>query len=210
MADEINLPNLVSHLQVNLANTSGIAADAARQGSAVGAALGAGIQREVRDAVTNIPDVQIDANSTDLDRDLARVREELDQLASQRISVDISIEDALRQLDRLEPHLDRLSHTHQTSTSGPPPPEQCGSWNNSVPPQPPCRLKSTWSSTSIPTAAPTTSASCPGHSTASARPRHRAPARPAWLSVESPRLPWVRVLRWPRCLWRSPGSARSR
>ncbi|MGY4903320.1 phage tail protein [Streptomyces sp. 900116325] len=112
MADDINLPNLVSHLQVNLANTSGIAADAARQGSAVGAALGAGIQREVRDAVNNIPDVQIDANSSDLDRDLARVREELDQLASQRIGVDISIEDALRQLDRLEPHLDRLSHTH--------------------------------------------------------------------------------------------------
>lgn len=112
MADDINLPNLVSHLQVNLANTSGIAADAARQGSAVGAALGAGLQREVRDAVNNIPDVQIDANSSDLDRDLARVREELDQLASQRIGVDISIEDALRQLDRLEPHLDRLSHTH--------------------------------------------------------------------------------------------------
>jgi phage-related protein len=112
VADDINLPNLVSHLQVNLANTNGAIADAARQGSSMGAALGSGIQRELRDAVSNLPDVQIDGNTSDLDRDLARVRGELDDLANQRIGVDISIADALRELERLEPHLERLSATH--------------------------------------------------------------------------------------------------
>jgi phage-related protein len=112
VADDINLPNLVSHLQVQLGNTSGIVADAARQGSSVGAALGNSLQREVRNATDHIPEIQIDANSSQLDRDLHRVRGELDQLANQRIGVDISIEAALRKLAELEPHLDRLSHEH--------------------------------------------------------------------------------------------------
>ncbi|MGA5506822.1 hypothetical protein [Streptomyces umbrinus] len=112
MADDINLPNLVSHLQVNLANTSGAIADASRQGSSMGAALGAGIQRTLRDAVDDIPDIPIDGNSSDLDRDLARVRRQMDELASQRIGVDISVEEALRRMEELEPHLERLSRQH--------------------------------------------------------------------------------------------------
>ncbi|MFD3310059.1 hypothetical protein [Streptomyces sp. NPDC058694] len=112
MADDINLPNLVSHLQVNLANTSGAIADASRQGSSMGAALGAGIQRTLRDAVDDIPDIPIDGNSSELDRDLARVRRQMDELASQRIGVDISVEEALRRMEELEPHLERLSRQH--------------------------------------------------------------------------------------------------
>jgi hypothetical protein len=112
VADDINLPNLVSHLQVNLANTSGLVADATRQGSSVGAALGSSLRRELRDTVSNIPDIPITADSSDVDRDLARVRGELDELANSRIGVDISIDEALRRMARLEPHLDRLQHTH--------------------------------------------------------------------------------------------------
>ncbi|MEU0370643.1 hypothetical protein ABZ070_10320 [Streptomyces sp. NPDC006283] len=112
MADDINLPNLISHLQVNLANTSGLVADATRQGSSVGAALGSSLQRELRDTVRNIPDIPINGDSSDLDRDLARVRRELDELSNQRIGVDISVEEALRRMAELEPHLDRLQHTH--------------------------------------------------------------------------------------------------
>ncbi|KRV48780.1 hypothetical protein AQ490_23195 [Wenjunlia vitaminophila] len=112
MADNINLPNLISHLQVNLGNTSGVIADARRQGSSVGAALGDSLRREIRDTVAHLPDVQIDGNSSDLDRDLARVRRELDELGNQRIGVDISLEDALKKLAELEPHLERLQAQH--------------------------------------------------------------------------------------------------
>lgn len=112
MADDINLPNLVSHLQVNLGNTSGLVADATRQGSSVGAAIGESMQLQLRAAIDDIPDVEINGDSSELDRDLHRVRGELQQLANQRIGVDISIEDALRQMERLEPHLERLERQH--------------------------------------------------------------------------------------------------
>ncbi|MGX1483438.1 phage-related protein [Streptomyces griseus] len=112
MADDINLPNLVSHLQVNLGNTNGLVADATRQGSSVGSAIGQSMQRTLRAAVDDIPDIEIDGDSSELDRDLHRVRRQLDELANQRIGVDISIEDALRQMERLEPHLERLQRSH--------------------------------------------------------------------------------------------------
>lgn len=112
MADDINLPNLLSHLRVNLADTSGAIADATRQGSSMGAALGGALQQTLRRATDDIPDVEIDGDSSQLDRDLARVRGELDELANQRIGVDISIEDALRRMEELEPHLERLSRQH--------------------------------------------------------------------------------------------------
>mgnify|MGYP001548512625 CR=1 FL=1 len=50
-AGDINLPNLVSHLQVNLADTSGLVASATQQGSSVGAALGQSMRQEIADAV---------------------------------------------------------------------------------------------------------------------------------------------------------------
>ncbi|MFJ5802675.1 hypothetical protein [Streptomyces decoyicus] len=112
MADEINLPNLVSHLQVDLQNTSGIIADAARQGSAVGQALGESLQRRVQAATNDIPPVVITDESNAFDRDLDRIRRELQQLSEKRIGVDISVEDALKQMDRLEPHIERLARTH--------------------------------------------------------------------------------------------------
>ncbi|MEU7596440.1 hypothetical protein AB0B79_25920 [Streptomyces sp. NPDC039022] len=111
-AEEINLPNLISHLQVNLQGTSGIIADASRQGSAVGQALGESLQRRVQAATNNIPPVEITDNSNQFDQDLARIRRDLQRLGDQRIGVDISVEDALRQMDRLEPHIDRLARTH--------------------------------------------------------------------------------------------------
>lgn len=112
MANDINLPNLVSHLQVDLQNTSGIIADAARQGSAVGQALGESLQRRVQAATNDIPPVVITDESNQFDRDLDRIRRELQQLSDKRIGVDISVEDALKQMDRLEPHIERLARTH--------------------------------------------------------------------------------------------------
>lgn len=112
MADDINLPNLISHLQVNLGNTNGLVADATRQGSSVGEALGQAMQRTLRAAVDDIPDVEINADTSQADRDLHRVRGELNDLANARIGVDISIEEALRRMAELEPHLERLQNTH--------------------------------------------------------------------------------------------------
>ena len=112
MADDINLPNLVSHLNVNLAGMQGTIAEAARQGSSVGAALGGGIQNELRGLLAHLPEIEIDGNSDQLDRDLARVRGELQQLADQRIGVDVSIDEALRRINELSPHLQRLGDEH--------------------------------------------------------------------------------------------------
>ncbi|MFH9826721.1 hypothetical protein [Streptomyces bobili] len=112
MADDINLPNLVSHLAVNLDGLNGTAADAGRQGSSVGAALGGGIQRELQGLLAHLPDIPIDANSDQVDRDLARVRQQMQELSNQRIGVDISIEEAMRRVNELSPHLQRLSDTH--------------------------------------------------------------------------------------------------
>jgi phage-related protein len=112
VADDIDLPNLVSHLAVNLDGLSGTVADAGRQGSSVGAALGGGIQRELQGLLAHLPDIPIDANSDQVDRDLARVREQLQELSSQRIGIDIPIDQALRRIRELQPHIQRLSDEH--------------------------------------------------------------------------------------------------
>ncbi|MFJ4649470.1 hypothetical protein ACIP6Q_39050 [Streptomyces bobili] len=112
MADDINLPNLVSHLGVDLSGLNGTIADAQRQGSSIGAALGGGVQRNLRDLVSHLPTIDIDASSDEIDRDLARVRGELEELGNQRIGVDISIAEAMRRINELSPHLARLSDEH--------------------------------------------------------------------------------------------------
>ncbi|MFM9566113.1 hypothetical protein [Streptomyces turgidiscabies] len=112
MADDINLPNLISHLAVNLDGLNGTAADAARQGSSVGAALGGGVQRELQGLLANLPDIPIDANSDQVDQDLARVREQLQALSDQRIGIDIPVDQAIRRINELTPHLQRLSDSH--------------------------------------------------------------------------------------------------
>ncbi|MFF5801591.1 hypothetical protein [Streptomyces albogriseolus] len=112
MADDINLPNLVSHLQVNVGGTSGELADATRQGSAMGSALGQGIHRQLDDLLRNLPQVTIDGDSEDIDRDLQRVHQQLARLDSQRIGVDISLTDALRQIDTLQANLARIGDEH--------------------------------------------------------------------------------------------------
>lgn len=116
MADDINLPNLVSHLGVSLDGLNGTIADATRQGSSIGAALGGGIQRNLRDLVSHLPTIDIDANSDEIDRDVARVRTELEELGNQRIGVDISIAEAMRRINELSPHLARLSDEHPDVT----------------------------------------------------------------------------------------------
>jgi phage-related protein len=112
VADNINLPNLVSHLNVNLDGVSGAVADASRQGSSMGAALGRGVNQELDALLRNLPQVQLDGDSTDLDRDLVRVHRQLSELQSQRIGIDIALPDALRQIQTLQTQLQRLGDEH--------------------------------------------------------------------------------------------------
>lgn len=112
MADNINLPNLVSHLAVNLDGVSGAIADASRQGSSMGAALGRGVNNELDALLRNLPQVHLDGDSTDLDRDLVRVHRQLSELQSQRIGIDIALPDALRQIQTLQTQLQRLGDEH--------------------------------------------------------------------------------------------------
>ncbi|MFD6294514.1 hypothetical protein ACFWFU_06885 [Streptomyces sp. NPDC060235] len=112
MAEDINLPNLLSHLAVNLDGVSGAVADASQQGSSMGAALGRGVNRELDALLRNLPQVTVDGNSDPLDRDLARIHRELSQLDAQRIGVDIAVPDALRNIQRLQTQLQRLGDEH--------------------------------------------------------------------------------------------------
>lgn len=112
MADNINLPNLVSHLNVNLDGVSGAVADASRQGSSMGAALGRGVNRELDGLLRSLPQITLDGDSTDFDRDLVRIHQQLSQLDSQRIGVDIALPDALRQIQTLQTQLQRLGDEH--------------------------------------------------------------------------------------------------
>jgi phage-related protein len=112
VADNINLPNLVSHLAVNLDGVSGAIADASRQGSSMGAALGRGVNNELDALLRNLPQVHLDGDSTDLDRDLVRVHRQLSELQSQRIGIDIALPDALRQIQTLQTQLQRLGDEH--------------------------------------------------------------------------------------------------
>lgn len=114
MANDINLPNLVSHLQVNLDGTSGAIADASRQGSAMGSALGNGVHRELDDLLRHLPQVQLDGDSDPLDQDLARVHRQLAELDAMRIGVDISLPDALRRLEDYQTQLQRIGDEHPT------------------------------------------------------------------------------------------------
>ncbi|MGW5130352.1 phage tail protein [Streptomyces sp. NPDC004135] len=62
--------------------------------------------------LAHLPEVQVDANSDQADRDLARLREQLQELSDERIGVDVSVDEALRRINQLTPHLQRLSDTH--------------------------------------------------------------------------------------------------
>lgn len=118
MPDNINLPNLVSHLAVNLDGVSGAIADASRQGSSMGAALGRGVNNELDALLRNLPQVHLDGDSTDLDRDLVRVHRELSQLQSQRIGIDIDLPTALRQIQTFQTQLQRLGDEHPNVNVG--------------------------------------------------------------------------------------------
>lgn len=112
MPGQINLPSLVTELAIDMSQFGGQIGEAGRRGSALGEALGRSMQQRLSNAVRNIPDIEIRADSSQADRDVADLRARLDALSNRRIGVDISVEDALRETEELQVNLDRLSRTH--------------------------------------------------------------------------------------------------
>jgi hypothetical protein len=69
------------------------------------------MRRQITDAVRNLPDIEIDTNSTQVQRDLAEVRRELVALGEKRVGIDITAEAANAKLDELKARLQALQHT---------------------------------------------------------------------------------------------------
>lgn len=67
------------------------------------------LQRRITRAIDSLPDIELDADSTDADRAIAGIRSELAALADKQIGVDIDTETARRQVVDLEQRLRSLS-----------------------------------------------------------------------------------------------------
>lgn len=80
-----------------------------RQGTQTAGAFAEGFKRKLEATLRALPDIQLDADSSDAERKLAGIREDLAALAGKTIGVDIDSTDALRQVKRIESELDRLA-----------------------------------------------------------------------------------------------------
>lgn len=81
--------------------------DARRAEARIGA-FALRMRQQITQAVRSLPEIQIDANSTDAQREIAEVRRELIELSNQRIGIDISAADADRKLTELKARLEGL------------------------------------------------------------------------------------------------------
>lgn len=84
-------------------------ASAARVGENIGAAMGRGLKARVTAALKTIPDVDIDADSSKIDRKVANIRRQLVELSQQRIGVDLDEQEALDRLQLLRNQLSQLA-----------------------------------------------------------------------------------------------------
>lgn len=109
---EINLPSLVTRLNIDMSGLAGSQADATREGSAIGERLGDAMRRRLQVAADSLPPIRVDADTSEADRDLADLRTRMAALADRRIGVDVSIEQATREIEELQTHLGRLAVTH--------------------------------------------------------------------------------------------------
>lgn len=80
-----------------------------KQGRTVGKTFADEVKRQITDALRSLPEVNLTADSSDVDRKLAEVRSELADLSTKRIGVDIDESEALAKVDRLKTELDVLT-----------------------------------------------------------------------------------------------------
>ncbi|GES27947.1 hypothetical protein AB0G60_02505 [Streptomyces angustmyceticus] len=84
-------------------------ASATRQGEQTGSAFARSLQARLQAAMRNLPEVRLTANSSDAEREIYRLRHELQAISDLRIGVDISSADATAAIDRIRARLTELS-----------------------------------------------------------------------------------------------------
>jgi hypothetical protein len=85
--------------------------DVSAETKAATAALGAfaqDIQKKLVNAVRALPDIEITADSSDAQKEMKKLRDELAALADKKVGIDISAEDALAEMQRLQTELRNL------------------------------------------------------------------------------------------------------
>jgi hypothetical protein len=82
---------------------------AVRQGDQTGGAFGRAFRTRVEAALRDLPDVQIDADSTEAQREIARIRTQLLAMRDMQVGVDIDAAEATARIARLQERLQRLS-----------------------------------------------------------------------------------------------------
>ncbi|WP_406127536.1 hypothetical protein [Streptomyces sp. NBC_00989] len=82
---------------------------AIRQGQSTGSAFARSFKTQVQAALANLPDIHLNANSTDAEREIYNIRRQLESIRDARIGIDISSADATAIIDRLQERLTRLS-----------------------------------------------------------------------------------------------------
>jgi hypothetical protein len=84
-------------------------APAARQGQATGSTFARSLRTTLEAALRNLPEVRLNANSTDAQREIYNIRRQLQTLQDLRIGIDISSADAVAAINHLQQRLQRLS-----------------------------------------------------------------------------------------------------
>ncbi|NJP72519.1 ATP synthase F0 subunit B [Streptomyces sp. C1-2] len=84
-------------------------ASATRQGTQTGSAFARGFKARLEAGLRDLPEVRLNANSTDAEREIANIRAQMTALRDVRIGIDISEADAVAAMDRLRERLARLS-----------------------------------------------------------------------------------------------------
>jgi phage-related protein len=82
---------------------------AVRQGSATGSRFARTFKTQIEAALANLPEVRLNANSSDAQREIAQIRAQLTALKDVRIGIDVSSADASAAITHLQERLQRLS-----------------------------------------------------------------------------------------------------
>ncbi|WP_394434768.1 NlpC/P60 family protein [Streptomyces sp. SGAir0957] len=82
---------------------------ATRQGSDTGGAFARSFKARVTAALSSLPDVQLNADSTDAEREIAAIRAQLVTLRDAKVGVDIDATEASARIARLQERLQRLT-----------------------------------------------------------------------------------------------------
>ncbi|MET7924718.1 hypothetical protein ABZT43_12130 [Streptomyces sp. NPDC005349] len=82
---------------------------ATRQGEATGSAFARSLKTRLEAAMRDLPDIRLNANSTDAEREIYQIRAQLHALQSARIGIDISSADAVATIARIQERLRQLS-----------------------------------------------------------------------------------------------------